>query len=63
MYNYYNFIYHANNIRANLDKILGPNLNLVPLDHIGNINYIFYMPQGINSLQELFASRGDIYYI
>jgi hypothetical protein len=45
----HSFTHHAGIICANLDNILGPNLNQVPLDHICDINGILHMTRGINS--------------
>jgi hypothetical protein len=63
LYNTNSFTHHVGIVRANLINILVPKFNQVPLDHIYDINHVLHMLQGINSLQELFASRRDTHHI
>ena len=63
LYNTNGFMYHVSIVDANLDNIFRPNFIQVPLHYNYDINHIFCMPWGINSLQKLFASWRDTYDI
>jgi hypothetical protein len=53
LYNTNSFMHHASIVRANLNTILRPKFNQVPLQHI---HYVCCLPKGINCSQEFFAN-------
>jgi hypothetical protein len=48
---------HTSIVHTNLNNILGPSFNQVPLDHLHNVSYVFCVTQSINAPKNSLSAK------